>query len=180
MNILDKIVEHKKIEVEHNLSKTPVEVLKDRSLFTRKTNSLKANLDRDTPGIISEFKRKSPSKSAIKAEAKVEDIIPLYDGASPDGISVLTDEHYFSGHSNDLIKARSYTEIPLLRKDFIIDPYQIYESKVYKADAILLIASILDDKTIIKFIEIAEDLKLDCIVEIHTQEQIKIHTHEHN
>ena len=123
--------------------------------------------------IIAEIKKSSPSAGVIIKDYKPDDIAIQYEKSGAGAISILTETFFFNGHIDHLSLINTKTNIPILRKDFIIDHYQIFESKVYKADAILLITTILDDFKIKEFINIANDIGLDCIVETHTPEEIK-------
>ena len=154
MTILDKIVKYKREEVDAQKKKVSLEDLKNSVNYSRKTYSLKEFLlDKNKSGVISEFKRQSPSKGLINGVSKVGDVVGKYQQAGASAVSVLTDNKSFGGSSNDLIEARKELQIPLLRKDFIIDSYQIYESKALGADVILLIASILSKQEIDEFIK---------------------------
>src|SRR6185503_18382912 len=129
MNILDEIIAHKRSEVEGNLVKRPIKQLEQSPLFERQTNSLMlAVQDKSKHGIIAEIKRKSPSKGIINADASVDKISQGYVSAGASAISVLTDVNYFGGSNQDLEKARALNNVPILRKDFIVDEYQIFEA----------------------------------------------------
>src|SRR5690606_24384345 len=121
-------------------------------------------------GIIAEFKRRSPSKSVINTMAKVDDVAIGYKHAGACGMSILTDEIYFGGTLDDLIRSRQSYKLPILRKDFIIDEYQIIESKAFGADVILLIASILTKEEIKHFSELAKSINLEVLLEVHNEE----------
>ena len=167
MSILNKIIETKKTEIEifkKNNSFSDLEKFKD---FNRNTNSLSKSLINSDFGIISEFKRKSPSKSVINNNSSVDKVIKGYENAGVCGISILTDNKYFGGSSKDLVIARNNTHLPILRKEFIIDEYQIHEAKALGADAILLIASCLKKETIRNFSQFAKNLGLEVLIEIH-------------
>ena len=129
-------------------------------------------LKTSTSGIIAEHKRRSPSKSVINQNLNVQDVASGYEQAGVCGMSVLTDSKYFGGALDDLLLARASCNMPLLRKEFIIDSYQIIEAKAYGADAILLIAAILTRKEIKVFSELAKSLKLDVLLEIHNEEEL--------
>lgn len=172
MHILDKIVLHKKEEVAQRKERKPISDLDSSDLFGRPTHSLSKNLKDSPVGIISEFKRRSPSKPTINLDAKVSQIVTHYTQAGVSGISILTDEHFFGGHSNDLMDARRIVDTPLLRKEFIIDEYQIIEAKSIGADAILLITEILTKAEVKTFAALAKSLHLDTLLEIHTREQL--------
>ncbi len=172
MNILDKIVADKHKEVNLKKKLIPVEAFELLPFFDRKTTSLSKKLKSSHTGIIAEFKRKSPSKSIINNTANVEDVSFGYEKAGVCGMSVLTDEIYFGGTLDDLIIARENCNLPLLRKEFIIDEYQILEAKAFGADVILLIAAILTKKEIKQFSELAKSLKLDVLLEVHNEEEL--------
>lgn len=176
MHILDKIVLHKKEEVVKRKELRSVKDLESSVLFSRSTNSLSNALKESPLGIISEFKRRSPSKPTINLDAKVRQIVTHYTQAGVSGISVLTDEHFFGGHTNDLMDARRIVDTPLLRKEFIIDEYQIIEAKSIGADAILLITEILSKEEVKSFAALAKSLQLDTLLEIHTIEQLEKYT----
>jgi len=172
MNILDKIVIDKRKEVNLKKELIPIEAFEMLPFFDRKTISLSKKLRASTTGIIAEFKRKSPSKSIINNTAQVEDVAIGYEQAGVCGMSVLTDEIYFGGMLDDLIIARENCDLPLLRKEFIIDEYQILEAKAFGADVILLIASILTKNEIKQFSEFAKSLNLDVLLEVHNEEEL--------
>ncbi|MBC3844877.1 indole-3-glycerol phosphate synthase TrpC [Winogradskyella echinorum] len=172
MNILDKIVIDKRKEVELRKSIIPLFQLEQSVLFERKTNSLAQNLINSKSGIIAEHKRRSPSKSVINQSLNVQDVARGYEKAGVCGMSVLTDGKYFGGSLDDLIVARASSNLPLLRKEFIIDDYQIIEAKAYGTDVILLIAAILTREEIKQFSELAKSLNLDVLLEVHNQEEL--------
>lgn len=171
MTILDRIVSDKRREVILKKSVIPVSQLEASVLFERKTVSLSQNLREGNRGIIAEHKRRSPSKSIINTSLSVEDVIKGYDEAGVVGISVLTDAKYFGGSLDDLVLARASTKIPLLRKEFIVDEYQILEAKANGADAILLIASILSRPEIESFSKLAQNIGLEVLLEIHNEQE---------
>lgn len=173
MNILDQIAASKRIEVEERKEEIPLETLKLLPHFNRKCISMSENLRNSSTGIITEFKRRSPSHPEINLNAEVAEITSGYEAAGACGISVLTDEEYFGGSMDDLMLARETVNIPLLRKDFIIDEYQIFEAKAIGADVILLIAAILSRKEIEKFTKTAKDLGLEVLLEVHNEEELE-------
>ncbi len=174
MTILDKIVKYKREEVDAQKKKVSLEDLKNYDNYSRKTYSLKEFLlDKNKSGVISEFKRQSPSKGLINGVSKVGDVVGKYQQAGASAVSVLTDNKSFGGSSNDLIEARKELQIPLLRKDFIIDSYQIYESKALGADVILLIASILSKQEIDEFSALAKSLGLSVLFEVHNKMELE-------
>ena len=133
---------------------------------------LKDSQQKEKSNIIAEIKQASPSAGEIIKDYYPEDIAVKYEKAGVGAISILTEKKFFKGSIDHLSLINTKTNIPILRKDFIIDPYQIYESKVYKADSILLIVSILEDNEIKEYIKIANDVGLDCIIETHTLDEI--------
>ncbi|WP_178987749.1 indole-3-glycerol phosphate synthase TrpC [Winogradskyella schleiferi] len=172
MNILDKIVKDKHKEVKLKKELIPIEAYEQLPYFGMKTTSLSNKLRASNSGIIAEFKRKSPSKSIINDTSLVEDVAIGYENAGVCGMSILTDEIYFGGTMDDLINARESCSLPLLRKEFIIDEYQIIEAKAIGADAILLIAAILTKAEIKQFSELAKRLNLDVLLEVHNEDEL--------
>lgn len=172
-NILDKIVADKYKEVALKKELIPSSQLEQSVLFKRKGNSLASALKNSTTGIIAEHKRRSPSKQTINQNTNVGQVAKGYEKAGVCGMSVLTDIKYFGGSLEDLLLARASTNIPLLRKEFIIDEYQILEAKAHGADAILLIAAILTKKEIKSFSQLAKSLNLDVLLEVHNEEELQ-------
>ncbi|HIE41160.1 MAG TPA: indole-3-glycerol phosphate synthase TrpC [Candidatus Aenigmarchaeota archaeon] len=173
MNILDKIILDKRKEVALKKEHIPIQILEQMPFFERKTISLAQKLRNSKTGIIAEFKRKSPSKSVINDTATVDDVAIGYESAGVCGMSVLTDEIYFGGTLDDLILARESCNLPLLRKDFVIDEYQLLEAKAFGADVILLIAAVLTKQEIKQFSEFAKGLGLDVLLEVHNNEELQ-------
>ncbi|MBS1680705.1 MAG: indole-3-glycerol phosphate synthase TrpC [Bacteroidetes bacterium] len=173
MNILEKIVLKKKTEITDRKASAPINVLEKSSLFKRKTVSLKHALQNGRHGIIAEFKRKSPSKGIINSMASVRNVTNGYVQAGASALSVLTDEEFFGGSNQDLVTARKSNSCPILRKDFIIDEYQIVEAKAIGADVILLIAAILTPQQVKSFSILAGSLGLEVLLEIHDEEELK-------
>ncbi len=173
MNILDKIVAQKKIEIEQSKQILSIKQLEETSSFQRNTFSLTKNLLKEnSSGIIAEFKRKSPSKGIINDKFSSVDVVKQYENAGVAGSSVLTDEQFFGGSNQDLINVRSEVQIPLLRKDFMIDEYQFLEAKSIGADVVLLIASILTPKEVKHFTDIAKSLQLEVLLELHDESEL--------
>lgn len=172
MNILDHIVKDKYVEVKLRKQLIPVATLENSPLFENDTLSLTTNLKSSATGIIAEHKRRSPSKQVINHSLSVYDVAEGYEAAGASGISVLTDGKYFGGSLDDLVLARSSCNLPLLRKEFIVDEYQIIEAKAYGADVILLIAAILDRNDIKRFSELAKQLNLEVLLEIHNEAEL--------
>ena len=172
MHILEKIVRAKKKELDLKKKLIPISDLEASPLFQRPINSLKHNLINSESGIIAEHKRRSPSKPLINNSLSVEEVIVGYSNAGVSGISVLTDGQFFGGSLDDLLIARASTKTPLLRKEFIIDEYQLYEARAKGADVILLIAAILSDLQIEKLSKKAKDLDLEVLLEVHQEEEL--------
>lgn len=173
MNILDRIVADKHKEVELKKSLIPIKQLEQAALFDRNTTSLAHALRNSTTGIIAEHKRRSPSRAVINQKLSVQDVALGYETAGACGMSVLTDGKYFGGSLDDLLLSRAAATIPLLRKEFIIDQYQLLEAKAYGADVILLIAAVLSREEIKSLSEFAKTLSLDVLLEVHNQEELE-------
>jgi indole-3-glycerol phosphate synthase len=173
MNILDRIIIDKKREVILKKSIIPVLQLEASVFFGTKTISLSENLRNSTSGIIAEHKRRSPSKAEINYSFTVEEVVKGYETAGACGISVLTDGKYFGGSLDDLLLARASVNIPLLRKEFIVDEYQILEAKAHGADLILLIAAVLTRDEIKILSEFAKSLGLEVLLEVHNLEELE-------
>ena len=172
MDILEKIVRDKRNEVNLRKHLIPIAQLEQSILFERETTSLARNLKQSNTGIIAEHKRRSPSKSVINNSLNVQDVAKGYENAGVCGMSVLTDGKYFGGSLDDLLTARASCNLPLLRKEFIIDDYQIIEAKAYGADVILLIAAILTRDEIKLFSQLAKSLHLDVLLEVHNEKEL--------
>lgn len=171
--ILDTIVAHKKKEVERLRKEKPIGELEKSPLFDRTPYSLREFLlNPEKSGIIAEFKRKSPSKDAINLTAEVKEVTRSYADHGASGLSVLTDSQFFGGGAKDLQQAREVNQIPILRKDFVIDEYQIIEAKALGADVILLIAECLTAAAIKHFTQVAQSLQLEVLVELHSAGQL--------
>jgi indole-3-glycerol phosphate synthase len=171
-NILDKIIASKKLEVAARKLSAPISVLENAPAFTRKCLSMKQFLQNSETGIIAEFKRKSPSLGWIHEDANVVDITAGYSAAGASGISILTDLEYFGGTPMDLMAARSFISCPVLRKDFVIDEYQLFEAKAMGADVILLIAAALSVEQTLELARKAKFLGLEVLLEVHNAQEI--------
>ncbi len=168
MSILEKIVKAKRADVEKLKISKPITSLEKSKFFEVKTISLENSLtDKDGYGVIAEFKRQSPSRGIINPAALVEDVCKAYFNSGASAVSVLTNNEFFGGSSEDLISARKICFGPILRKEFIIDEYQVIESKSLGADAILLIVDILTVSELRKLSELAASLNMDVLFEIH-------------
>lgn len=172
MDILEKIIADKVNEVAGRKQLVSVEDLCSSPYFKRATISLKSSLQNSTSGIISEFKRKSPSKGWIHEDADVVEISSGYYEAGASGISILTDAPYFGGCPEDISAARPHVHCPILRKDFMIDEYQLYEAKAMGADVILLIAAALSVEKCKALAIKARELSLEVLLEIHNEEEL--------
>jgi len=178
-NILSQILDRKREAIAQLRADPSSRDFRQRALEARKNaepNRLRQALESDSPRlkIIAEFKRRSPSAGIIRDELTVGEIVPRYERGGACAISVLTDQHYFGGSVADLRLARASTKLPVLRKDFIIDPIQIFESAIAGADAVLLIAAALDGTSLKQLRSLAEDeCGLDAIVEVHHSDELK-------
>lgn len=170
MSFLSEIIERKRQRVETLKQIVP------RESFEIRLNShrFRAALIRDRVNIIAEFKRRSPSKGVIRADADLKQIAKSYEAGGAAAISVLTEEDYFSGSLDDLRQVKKSVDLPALRKDFIFDEYQIYESAAAGADAVLLIVAALDDNQLVSLRTLVEDeLGMDALIEVHTREEMQ-------
>jgi len=173
MTILDKIVLRKREEVALAKQLVSAAELEKAANFERTPYVFKDFLlDAERTGIIAEFKRKSPSKGIINNQVSVAEVTSAYTAAGASALSVLTDVDFFGGHPKDLLEARAHNSIPVLRKDFMIDEYQVLEAKAWGADIILLIAAILTPQEIANLAGMAKGLGLNVLLEVHNQEEL--------
>ena len=172
MNILEKIIAQKKQEVTLAKKSVSLNELRDSEFFARPTFSLKESL-RSKSGIIAEFKRQSPSKGVINDSANVSEVAEKYEISGASAVSVLTDTHFFGGNFNDILQVRKAVQIPILRKDFMIDAYQFYEAKALGADVILLIAACLTPTQVQEFTDLSHELGLEVLLEIHNEDELQ-------
>lgn len=173
MNILDTIVAAKKAEIIIRKEKSPISVLESADLYSRELKSLIGALsEKDSTGVIAEFKRRSPSKGVINDQVSVGSVCAGYENVGAAAISVLTDSEFFGGSAEDLIEARRAVGCPILRKDFVIDEYQIVEARAIGADAVLLIARILEPQKIQQLAQFAKSLGLSVLLEVHSQQEL--------
>ncbi|SDB49213.1 indole-3-glycerol phosphate synthase [Flavobacteriaceae bacterium MAR_2010_188] len=173
MDILEKIVYDKRFEVALKKKLVGTTELEKSLSYDKEIDSLKTRLENSHTGIIAEYKRRSPSKSVINLDQNVWDVAVGYETAGACGMSVLTDSKYFGGSLDDLILATTACKLPILRKEFVIDEYQIIEAKSSGASAILLIAAILEKDEIKTFSELAKSLHLDVLLEVHNEEELQ-------
>lgn len=173
MNILDQIILHKRKEVEEKKELFPVKLLEKSSYFQSPSVSLRHYLCRtDKIGIIAEIKRQSPSLGTINPHVDVERTSIGYMQAGASALSVLTDTRFFGGKNMDLTVARTFNYCPVLRKDFVLDAYQIIEAKSIGADAILLLANVLSKAQVKQFSDLAHQLGLEVLLEIHSEDEL--------
>ncbi len=171
--ILDEIVTRRKEQLEREKEKVSFEAIKEKANHvTRSTLDFYKALKKKPISIIAEVKKASPSKGIINFDFDYKTIAKSYEKAGAAAISVLTEEYYFKGSTEYLKEIREIVDIPILRKDFIIDAYQIYEARAIGADAILLIAALLDKKELECFLTLAKSIGLAALVEVHNQEEL--------
>lgn len=171
-DILSEIIANKRFEVDLQKQAVSIEQLKENINAAPAPRSMKQALVASASGIIAEFKRRSPSKGWIKQEACPENIVPSYAAAGASALSILTDEKFFGGSLKDIRTARPLVEIPILRKDFIIDEYQLYQARIVGADAVLLIAAALELEKCKELAAQAHALGLEVLLEIHSPEEL--------
>ncbi len=175
MSILHDILKYKKEELAAAKSNTPLSDLKARVKDADAVRNFKAAIKRelkDPLKLIAELKKSSPSKGLIRKDFNLSKIVSIYEKKDVSAISVLTEERFFAGKLNYLREARKRTTRPLLRKDFIFEEYQIYESRANNADAVLLIAAALERYQLSDLYELAKELCLDCLVEVHNWKEL--------
>ena len=176
MTILDEILEHKRAEVERDVAATPRDVMRQRAQAVQdEPRGLRRALaDGEPPAVIAEIKRRSPSKGLIRSDFDPVKLARGYAEGGAAALSVLTDEHYFGGHLDFLAQVRDAVGLPLLRKDFVIDAYQIDQARSAGADAVLLIVSALAPAAIGELYAHAKSLGLDVVVEIHEDHELQL------
>lgn len=170
--LLENIVHHKRKEITERKKIISNKQLEQMPLFVSETISLTKILRHSATGIIAEFKRRSPSRPEINSFISIEEVALGYQEAGVSGMSILTDSHFFGGSLSDLEIARKNVQLPLLRKEFILEEYQLLEAKAYGADVILLIAAILTKKEIETLSQFAKSLKMEVILEVHNEVEI--------
>ena len=173
MTVLEKIISNKKKEVAALKEQYSVRDLEKCKLFSRTTLSLSEFIVNPfRSGIVAEFKRKSPSGGIMNSNSPVEEVTKGYSSAGASGLSILTDKLFFGGDCADLINTRKHNKIPILRKEFIIDEFQVIESKASGADAILLIASLLDNKQLTTLARLSRTMNMEVLFEIHSLQEL--------
>jgi indole-3-glycerol phosphate synthase len=173
VNTLDRLVDAARDGVGRRSAATPLTELESRLVERGEDRPFSEALVRPGVSVIAEFKRRSPSSGEISSQAPVSDVVRAYERGGATALSVLTDEEHFGGSMADLSAARAACDLPILRKDFIIDRYQLYEAAAGGADAVLLIVAALDDGPLAELHREARALDLDCLVEVHDEEELQ-------
>jgi indole-3-glycerol phosphate synthase len=172
--ILDDIVAHKKMELVRQKASVSLSSLEKLAWKADKPRGFAKALSKPSEmALIAEIKKASPSAGVIREDFDLIEIGKIYETCGASAISVLTDEHFFQGSLSRLEKVRQAVQIPVLRKDFIVDPWQIYEARAVGADAVLLIVAILSDAQLRDFLHLCRELEMDALVEVHTAEEIE-------
>lgn len=175
-DILRKILSRKREEIEQRLSCCDLEKIKAQAKLADSprgfVDSLRRKLASDQPAVIAEIKKASPSKGVIRENFDPEQIAKSYAAGGAACLSVLTDVDFFQGHDDYLVEARNACNLPVIRKDFIIDPYQVYEARSLGADCILLIVAALDDETLRQLYHLSSELGMDTLVEVHDRNEL--------
>lgn len=172
MTILDRIVDDTRALVAKRKQAVPVRILEERIEAAGVTRSLEAALRQNHLAVLAEIKKASPSKGVIREDFDVADLARQYEDHGADAISVLTEPLHFQGSLDNLALARQAVDLPLLRKDFIIDPYQLLEARAYGADAVLLIAAVLGRDDLYDLHQVAHELGLACLVEVYAHHEL--------
>ena len=176
-NVLDDIVRHKQREIAERRAAIPQDEIERRARAADDVRgfaaALRARIERGDPAVIAECKKASPSKGLIREDYAPELIAPAYARAGAACLSVLTDERYFQGHDDHLRAARAACELPVIRKDFVIDPWQVFEARSLGADCILLIVACLDDAQMGELAALATKLGMDVVVEVHDRTELE-------
>ena len=170
--MLDKIVAQKKQGVEQRKKSMPLSLLKERIAQREAPRDFAQALKNDHTQLIAEVKRASPSRGVFCLHFDPVELAKKYEQGGAAAISVLTESNYFQGDIDHLEEIREKCQLPILRKDFIFDPYQVYESRAYGADALLLIMAILEQKQLEELLALSHELGLKCLVETHTQDEV--------
>ncbi len=176
-DILQKILAHKAKEVAARADAVKLDQVKEKLASAPVTRGFIHHIEKKLlagdPAIIAEVKKASPSKGVIREDFRPGEIAESYARGGAACLSVLTDEHFFQGHDDYLVEARSRSGLPVIRKDFMIEPYQVYEARAMGADAILLIVAALSDETLLSLATLAESLDLDVLVEVHDADELE-------
>jgi indole-3-glycerol phosphate synthase len=172
MSILDQIVEATRTRVRKQKQEVPIRELEDQPLFGHPRQSLHDALSKHGISVIAEIKRASPSKGILRASVDPSQVASTYEMNGAAAVSVLTEPDYFQGSLEDLRAAREAASIPILRKDFVVDPYQLLEARAYGADAVLLIASVLDRSHLTDLLQAAGEIGIDHLVEVYREREL--------
>ncbi|MFH1441709.1 MAG: indole-3-glycerol phosphate synthase TrpC [Candidatus Omnitrophota bacterium] len=173
-DILKEIVSKKKQRIELAKQALPEEELKAKIQGLPETRPFMEAINKPRQiSLIAEIKKASPSKGVIRENFNLQEIAAIYKETGVQAVSVLTEEDYFLGNLSYINQVKSIIDVPVLRKDFILEPYQIYESRLYGADAVLLIADLLSKDKLVELLEISESLGIDCLVETHSEKELK-------
>ncbi|HEX7299708.1 MAG TPA: indole-3-glycerol phosphate synthase TrpC, partial [Solirubrobacteraceae bacterium] len=173
MSVLERIVDSTRADVARRRESVPLAELERQASGTREDRPFSEALTRPGISLIAEHKRRSPSAGEIRRGASVTEIVEAYERGGAAAISILTEEHHFGGTLDDLREARAASALPILRKDFVVDPYQVYESAVAGADAILLIVAALAEDDLALLYREALGLDLDVLVEVHDEHELE-------
>jgi len=173
MSVLDRIIAYKREEVATRQAAQPLAAIEAAAWAAPPPRAFRRALEQATPALIAEIKKASPSKGLIRAEFDPAALARAYAAGGAACLSVLTDGPSFQGTEQYLIEARAACALPVLRKDFLIDPWQVFESRVLGADAILIIMAALDDATATELFEIAADVGMDALVEVHDERELE-------
>lgn len=171
-DILEQIVRDKRLEVAAARAALPLEEVRAAAADMPPVRSLRRSLEQTPGGVIAEFKRRSPSKGWIKREARIDEVVPAYERAGAAALSVLTDRRYFGGSLQDVADARPLTRLPILRKDFVTEAYQLYEARAAGADACLLIVAAIGARRCRELAAEAHDIGLEVLLEVHGEEEV--------
>jgi indole-3-glycerol phosphate synthase len=174
LSVLDRIVDSTREDVARRRQAVPLAELEQQAATTREDRPFSEALSQPGISVIAEHKRRSPSAGEIRKDATVTDIVKAYERGGAAAVSILTEQRHFGGSLDDLREARAASVLPILRKDFVVDPYQVYESAVAGADAILLIVAALDDDDLAVLHREALGLDLDVLVEVHDEEELEL------
>lgn len=171
--ILDEIVALRRRDVERDRRDLPLARLEEMPLYAEPRRAFAARLRRSDPAVIAEVKKASPSRGVIRADFEPVAIARLYESAGASAVSVLTEERFFQGALEHLRAVRAAVGVPLLRKDFLFDPYQVVEARAWGADAVLLIAAVLDGASLRDMLQVVGKVGLEALVEVHTREELE-------
>jgi indole-3-glycerol phosphate synthase len=172
--ILEKIVKLKKEQIELKKKKEPISFLEEREFYHLPPREFKSSLLLPGISLIAELKKASPSSGVIRKDFFLEELAEKLEKGGARALSVLTEEHFFLGKLDYLEKVKRSSSLPLLRKDFIIDPYQVFQTKAYGGDALLLITGLLEKEKLRELISLSKELSLSPLVEVHSEEEVEI------